>query len=106
MKVKDIIEAAGGPEVTGMYAPTNALLKPEFEPKRSRDFKPKEDEATDETRLNQKEQDMIDSMGAELTVNGNANRDQYVGHNFPASSEKAKLFRRTKIPAIVKAINQ
>lgn len=30
-----INEAAGGGEVTGQYAPTNSLLKPEYEPPRS-----------------------------------------------------------------------
>lgn len=32
-KSNDIVEAAGGGEITGQYAPTNDLLTPEYEPR-------------------------------------------------------------------------
>lgn len=47
-------EASGGGEVTGQYAPTNALLKPEYEPPRSHMKQPgteKDDEHIDITAL-------------------------------------------------------
>lgn len=47
-------EASGGPEVTGQYAPTNDLLKPEYEPPRSHAKAPgteKDDERNDELEL-------------------------------------------------------
>lgn len=36
VKEEKVEEASGGGEITGQYAPTNALLNPEFEPRRPR----------------------------------------------------------------------
>lgn len=47
-------EASAGPEVTGQYAPTNGLLKPEYEPPRSHAKAPgteKDDENIDMSRI-------------------------------------------------------
>ena len=55
-KVKATLSSKESPslseaEITGMYAPTNSLLKPEFAPLQSKSQKSVEDEMTDEERL-------------------------------------------------------
>jgi hypothetical protein len=51
---KDVKEASGGGEITGQYAPTNGLLKPEFPPPQSHvkvGQAEKDDEHIDHTKL-------------------------------------------------------
>jgi hypothetical protein len=51
---QEVTEASGGGEVTGQFAPTNDLLKPEYEPPSSHAKAPgteKDDELIDKTKL-------------------------------------------------------
>lgn len=95
MKIKHIFqEASGGPEITGQYAPTNQLLKPEFEPKQARGNIPKDDEHVDKSRL---ELDTVEQLG-DMADGGDA--AQYNLDTVPAGSEKARLLKRLNIKRI------
>lgn len=95
MKLADIFnEASGGPEITGQYAPTNQLLKPEFPPKQGRGNKPVEDELVDKARL---ETDTIDQLGDMDSGGGGA---QYNLKNVPDGSQKDLLLKKLNVPRI------
>lgn len=68
-KEKEVVtEASGGGEVTGQYAPTNDLLKPEYEPPRSHAKAPgteKDDEFIDKKKLSDLGSKVVPGEGTE-----------------------------------------
>jgi len=110
---KKLTETAGGPQITGRYAPTNALLKPEEDPTengRMRSIASVNDEFTDPERL---ELDKINDISSEHPLGDGKQYPQEDGKDdeearviadriiqgrsgkLPAPEKKGTLFPRT-----------